>query len=79
MDLLSASKSIVDHDRGEAERRLVEEQEPRAGHEGAAEREHLLLAAAQRPGALRGAVGEDGEQLVDAREPPLAPARAPRR
>src|SRR5581483_458381 len=40
------------HERREAKRRLVEQQELRSGHHGAAEGEHLLLAAGQRAGGL---------------------------
>ena len=46
---------------GEAERRLVQEQEARAGEERAADGEHLLLAARERPGTLI-------ETLLQARE-----------
>src|SRR5688572_5585614 len=49
--------------RRKAERRLVEEQEPRPAHQGAREREHLLLAARER-----------ARVLVD----PLAQPREPR-
>ena len=42
----------VDHHRGEPERRLVEQHEIRPGHQGAPDRQHLLLAARQGPGEL---------------------------
>ena len=60
-----------DHLRREPERRLVEQQQARARHEGAADREHLLLAARQQARPLTRALGEHREQLVH-------PARAAR-
>ena len=42
----------VDHHRGEPQRRLVEQHEIRPGHQGAPDRQHLLLAARQGPGQL---------------------------
>ena len=44
---------LLDQQRRQAERRLVEDQQPRLGHQAAADREHLLLAAGQRAGGLR--------------------------
>src|ERR1051326_161066 len=46
---------------GEAERGLVEQQEARAAHQGAGDRQHLLLAARQRAAALVAPLGETGE------------------
>src|SRR5262245_20587256 len=43
--------------RGEAEARLVEQQEPWLRHQRAAERQHLALAARQRAGELLAAFG----------------------
>ncbi|HEX2071825.1 MAG TPA: hypothetical protein VHF90_09290 [Thermoleophilaceae bacterium] len=43
-------EDLVDHRRREAERRLVEQQQPRAGDESASDREHLLLAAREVAG-----------------------------
>ena len=45
-------EELLDDDRREPERRLVEEQEPRPREARAGEREHLLLAARQRSGLL---------------------------
>ena len=42
--------------RRQAERRLVEQHQPRPRHQRAADRQHLLLAARQRAGALVGAL-----------------------
>src|SRR5262249_3837611 len=46
----------LDEVRGEAERRLVEEHQPRTGEERAADREHLLLATRERAGPLSDAL-----------------------
>ena len=48
-DLRDRLEHLVDEDGREAERRLVEEQQPRLGDERAGDRELLLLAAGQRP------------------------------
>src|SRR6266478_1389531 len=58
-----------DH-RGQALRRLVEEEHPRVAHQGAGHREHLLLAAREAAGPARRQLPELGEELVD-------PGRAP--
>jgi len=51
------------HDDGrQAERRLVQEEQARSRHEGAADGQHLLLTAAERAGALTFALREDGKQ-----------------
>ena len=79
--LISAitSRELLDDPRREAERGLVEQQHARAGHQRAADREHLLLAAGEQAGALGPALAQDREQLVDARPGRRAPAcRAPR-
>src|SRR5919112_102757 len=51
--------------RRQPQRGLVEQHQPRLEHERARDREHLLLAAAHRPGLLRAA-------LLEAREVPEA-------
>src|SRR5262249_33782248 len=48
----------LDDRRSETERRLVEQDELGPRHERAPDREHLLLAARQRPGRLPPALGE---------------------
>ena len=45
-------EDLLHEERREAEGRLVEEQELRLGHQRAADREHLLLAAGERPARL---------------------------
>ena len=59
----------LDHDRREAERQLVDDHEPRLGHERLREHDHLLLAARQRAGGVAQALLELGEQLERARAP----------
>ena len=51
---LIVSKTCCDEDRREAERRLVEQEHPRLGHQRPPDREHLLLAAGQRAAELAG-------------------------
>ena len=78
VDLADHLADLADHLRRQPERGLVEQQQLRAGHQPAADREHLLLAAGQQPGALVAPVGQDGEQVVDPlRRPwPWRPGRA---
>src|SRR5258708_111042 len=53
IDLADHRKDVRGHDRCEAHRRLVEQQQLRLAHQGAADRQHLLFAARQRAGELR--------------------------
>ena len=62
VDLLDRLEDLLDQDRREPERRLVEQQEPRPGHQRPADREHLLLAARQRAALLVGPLAEPREQ-----------------
>src|SRR4029450_1449647 len=56
----------LSHDeRGEPQRRLVEEQELRPGYHRAAQREHLLLTAGECPRLLVTPLFEPGEELED--------------
>ena len=61
-------EDLLDDERRQAERRLVEQQEARPAHQRARDREHLLLAARQRAAALALALLEDREQREDALE-----------
>src|SRR6202022_2695144 len=45
VDAANRFEDGLHHERGEAQRRLVEDEQARARHEGATDREHLLLAA----------------------------------
>src|SRR5207249_6991004 len=56
---------LADDQRGQTERRLVEHQQGRARHQRAADREHLLLAAAERAGELAPALAQAREPLED--------------
>ena len=60
--LLDDLEAALDEDRGEAHRRLVHQQQLRAGHQRAAHRDHLLLAAGERPRELLPALGEQREE-----------------
>src|SRR5436190_12232551 len=75
LDLLEQSPNDLG---GEAEGGLVHQQEPRLRHQRPGDRQHLLLAARERPGHLRLSLpqlGEEREDLVElGREPrPVAP------
>src|SRR4051794_17810651 len=59
---------FLDEERRQAERRLVEDQQAGFGHQAAADREHLLLAAAHRAGPLALALGEAREGCEHALE-----------
>src|SRR5262249_25544858 len=63
---------LVDHRRGQAERELVEQEEPGVGHQRAPDGQHLLLPARERGSAHRAPHLEDREELVDALERPAA-------
>src|ERR1041385_6953166 len=66
VQLADDPEQLRDQDGREPERGLVEQQEPRPVHERPREREHLLLAAAQRPGLLPPPLREPGEAREDA-------------
>src|SRR5207253_8445781 len=56
----------LDEDRGQTERRLVEEQELRPRYQCPSDRAHLLLAARHRPGLLVAPLLQAGEEVEDA-------------
>ena len=57
------------HQQGrQPQRRLIEQEQTRPGHEGAAEGEHLLFLAAEGAPELTAAVAQPREERVDARE-----------
>src|SRR5256884_4142956 len=67
-EVLEAAPDLRPDERGEPLRRLVTDEQARVRHEGAADREHLLLAAGERApeDALPGReLGEQGEDLLD--------------
>src|SRR3546814_221744 len=53
---------LVDHLRHQAERDLVDHQQPRLGHQRSPDRQHLLLAAGQRPRLLAEPLAEPRKQ-----------------
>src|SRR5262249_35669653 len=67
-DLAQYREHRLDDARREPERGLVEHEETRPGHERAADRDHLLLAARQGARQLAAALGEAREDLVHASE-----------
>jgi hypothetical protein len=66
------------HQRREAERGLVQQQQSRRRHQRAADRDHLLLAAAHGAGDLRAALGKAREQRATRARLSLSVARARR-
>jgi hypothetical protein len=71
-------EDLLDEDRRQAHRRLVEHQQLRPGHQRPPDRAHLLFAARHRPGLLVLALGQAREEPVDAVEvlPDPAPVAA---
>ena len=61
---LECLRHLGDEEGGQTLRGLVDEQELVAVEEGPRDRDHLLLAARERPGTLRGALAELREELV---------------
>src|SRR6185369_6545825 len=66
VELADRRKDLANDQRGKPERRLVEQQKPRPGHEGPRNGQHLLLAARQRATALALPCLEYGEHREDA-------------
>ena len=69
-DGADAGVDLRDQQRREAERGFVEHQQARAAHRAARDREHLLLAAGERRGALLQPFAQDrerGERRLEAR------------
>src|ERR1700730_7431802 len=64
IEISQNSENLLDEQRGETKRRLVQEKQPRARHQAASDGEHLLLAAAQRTRALLSPFGQDRKQAV---------------
>ena len=56
VDVPDNSKDVADQKWGQAQRRLIEKQQLRAGHQSTAHCQHLLLAARQRPRILADAL-----------------------
>src|SRR5207253_4102413 len=62
-DLGERLEDSVDGERRQPQRRLVQEQDVRAGHERPADRELLLLAAGERPGRPSPELAQNREEL----------------
>ena len=52
VDLVDGAEDLLHEQRGQAEGGLVEQQQPRPGHQRAGDGQHLLLAARERAGRL---------------------------
>ena len=63
VDLGDHLADACDHPRRQPERRLVQEQHPGRGHQRPGDRQHLLLAAGEQPGALARALAQQRKQL----------------
>src|SRR5580700_5318912 len=61
---------VADDDRRQAQRELIAQQEPRVGHQGAADRRHLLLAAGQSRRRQVAQFAQAREQFIDAPQIP---------
>ena len=62
---MNDGEDLIGDERGQAQTRLVEEQQARLGHQGPSHGEHLLLAAGKGAGQLRVALTKFGEALID--------------
>ena len=62
VDRLDQAEDLLHHDRHQAERGLVEDDQARLGHQAAGDRQHLLLAAAHRARQLVAPLGQPREQ-----------------
>ena len=74
VDLDDDLEDLLDEDRREPHRRLVEQEQVRLRHQRPPDRAHLLLAAGHRPRLLRLALGETREEREHAVEVVLQPA-----
>src|SRR5688500_3320554 len=68
VDVHDGVEDLLDEDRGQTHAGLVQQEEARAGHERAADGEHLLLAPRQRTCHLRDALVQAREEIEDVRE-----------
>ena len=62
-------RQLLDDDRGEPERELVDREQPRLRHQRTADRDHLLLASRCPARRAIAQLAELGQELVDALEP----------
>ena len=68
VQLFDDAEHLADVDRCQAQRRLVQQQQLRPAHQRAGNRQHLLFAARQGPGALGKTLLQNREHLVHALE-----------
>src|SRR3954454_4787509 len=79
-DFDQPAQQIFHHDRGKAERELVDQQQFGPADDGARERQHLPLAAGQQPADAGLELAHPGKELVDQRfAPPVLRMRRPAR
>ncbi len=71
-------ENLLDQHGGKAHRGLIEQQEPRLRHQGAADCEHLLLATREHAGTDVAVRGQHRKQLIDGRELGIEPRASPR-
>src|SRR6516165_9882960 len=74
-DATQRQQQLLDQDRGESLKRLVEQDDARIENQGAPHREHLLLAARELVAEIAAALLKPRKQLVDARRGPGAGPR----
>src|SRR5262249_60758546 len=77
IDAPDQREQLLDEPRREAERWLVEDEQFWVGHQGAADRQHLLLAARERAGALGPPLGQPRKNRKYPVARPLPPHAAP--
>src|SRR6185437_178304 len=65
VDLADHFEDLLDDQRRQAERGLVEQEKPRPAHQGTGDRQHLLLAAGKRAAALHLAALQEGKKRED--------------
>src|SRR5260370_23514327 len=73
---LDQREDLRDERRREPERRLVEDEELRLDHQGAGNRQHLLLTAGEIAGDLVEPAGQDGKVAADLPDTPRNPRLA---
>ena len=65
VDTADSRENVLDRLRGEAKRGFVKHQKFRARHQGASDRDHLLLATGERSGGLMASFAQDRKQRID--------------
>src|SRR5262245_22879699 len=65
-DCSEASREILDHDRGQAERQFVDQQQLGIAHQRGADRQHLPFAAREKASGPASQLGKTGKEMVGA-------------